>query len=102
MMTEQESPDARAAQRAMELRWLAWSGAALGALMILLGWLMAPAEGSNYAVVLADQATRIEAGMWAGAGIGVGVPVVVWLRQRTRVASAKRSSRPKQPVNRQL
>ena len=86
MVTEQKpSP----MQRAIDLRWLAWGGAAFGAVMMLAGWLMAPAEGSNYAIVLIDQAARIEAGMWAGAGIGVGVPALVWLLQCTRLAAVR-------------
>ena len=76
MTTDKEPADADAIQPKADLRWLAWSGAALGTAMIFLGWLMTPAEGSNYAVVLADQADRIEAGMWVSAAIGVGVPVM--------------------------
>ena len=79
MTTENELSDARTKRRPTNLRWLAWSGAAFGAAMILLGWLMAPAEGSNYAVVLIDQAARIELGMWVSAAVGIVVPAVVWL-----------------------
>jgi hypothetical protein len=67
--------------RAGNLRWVAWSGAALGVLLIVVGWLSAPAQGSNYADVLAAQAWRVEVGMWVGAGIGVGLPAVIWLLQ---------------------
>ena len=65
--------------RGLSLRWIAWSGAAFGAVLLLVGWLSTPTVGSNYAEVLASQAGRIEAGMWAGAGIGVGIPAAVWL-----------------------
>jgi hypothetical protein len=65
--------------REVSLRCVAWSGAAFGALLIFVGWLSIPSVGSNYAEVLADQAGRIEAGMWAAAGVGVGIPAVIWL-----------------------
>jgi hypothetical protein len=84
MTTEETIPEAGRKPEATGCRWLAWSAAALGASMIVLGGVMTPAEGSNYADVLVDQAARIEAGMWVGAGIGVGVPAVVWLSQRFR------------------
>jgi len=61
------------------LRRVAWGGAALGALLLVIGWTLTPAPGSNYADVLAGQAERIEAGMWFGAGIGVGIPAAVYL-----------------------
>jgi hypothetical protein len=83
MTSKNEAPEARA-ERPTGLRWLAWSGAALGALMVSVAWLMRPAEGSNYAVVLADQSARLETIMWIGAAIGAGVPAVVWLLQLSR------------------
>jgi hypothetical protein len=70
--------------RQVSLRWVAWSGAAFGAVLIVAGWLSIPAVGSNYAEVLAAQAGRIEAGMWAGAGVGVAIPAVAWLLSLAR------------------
>ena len=66
-------------RREVSLRRVAWGGAAVGAGLIVFGWLSTPAPGSNYAEVLADQAWRIEAGMWASAGIGVAIPAAVYL-----------------------
>jgi hypothetical protein len=73
-----------------DLRWLAWSGAALGAFLLVFGWFSIPAAGSNYAEVLVPQTWRVEACMWASAGVGVGIPAVVWL-----LSVASRASRRK-------
>jgi hypothetical protein len=67
--------------RAGSLRRVAWSGAALGATLIIVGWISTPAPGSNYADVLAARAWRVEAGMWVGVGIGIGIPALIWLLQ---------------------
>src|SRR5262245_44665272 len=71
-------------------RLVAWSGAALGALLIVVGRLSAPAPGSNYAEVLIAQAGRIEAGMWVCAGIGVAIPAAVWLLSVAGRATGRR------------
>jgi hypothetical protein len=67
--------------RAVGLRWVAWSGAVLGALLIVVSWLATPAVGSNYAEELAAEARRLEVGMWVGAGIGIGFPAIIWFLQ---------------------
>jgi hypothetical protein len=67
--------------RKVSLRRVAWVGAGFGAWLMIVGWLLAPAKGSNYPEELAEQAWRIEVGMWVGAGIGIGFPAFIWLLQ---------------------
>ena len=67
--------------KSVSLRWVAWSGAAFGVMLIIVGSISTRAQGSNYVDVLADQAWRLEVGMWVGAGIGIGFPAVIWLLQ---------------------
>ncbi len=75
--------------REVSLRRVAWSGAALGAMLIIVGWIMTPAPGSNYADVLAAQVWRIEVGMWISAGIGIGIPTAVCLVEVARRVSGR-------------